>query len=231
MVDAKRVFLVVGSDFSRRRNAVDSLKRKLIPQKYSPFNERVYYSSEIELSKLRALLFNFSFNGERIVIFKEADKLNKDTKEFLYNNIKDVIKNNYLIFEIEREYFFLKGDRKFTDDKFFSFLMKTAYPIKLNSFTGIASIGKLMGMIKRKQLQDALYTLESIFSNAGKNKDYIGMQILGAMTANFSRADSPFKKRKYFNLIWSAERILKRRKIESKTALGFLITKLILNKA
>jgi len=223
----KKVFIVIGLDFTSRKLAVDNLKKRLIPQ-YSCLNFQVYYSRDVDFGNLRRSFSSFSFEKERIVVFKESEFLSKEIKDFLYDSMKDIIKSNYLIFELEKNYFFLKKEKQFMRDKFFSYLLKNACLIKITSFTGSTSISKLMDMIRNNKLQDALYALESVFDNAGKNKDFIGMQILGAITRGFAYVRNPTEKARCFNLIWDTERILKNRKIEDRAALQILITKLLL---
>jgi len=224
----KRVFIVIGLDFASRKLAIDSLKKRLIPQKSSCLNLQVYYGRDIDFDKVRSLFLSFSFEKERIVVFKESSFLNKEVKDFLYNNVKDIIRNNYLIFEFEKDYFFFKRDKQLVNDRLFKHIFKYASLIKIASFRGGTSIKKLMDTIGNNRLQDALYVLESVFDNAGKNKGFIGMQILGAITRNFSYIHNPIERKRYFNLIWDTERMLKNRKIEDKAALQILITKLLL---
>ncbi|OPX29074.1 MAG: hypothetical protein B1H08_04695 [Candidatus Omnitrophica bacterium 4484_171] len=224
----KRVFIVIGLDFASRKSAIDSLKKRLIPQKSSCLNHQVYYGRDIDFDKLRSLFLSFSFEKERIVVFKEPGLLSKEVKDFLYNNIKDIIKNNYLIFEFEKDYFFFKKDKQFINDRLFGYILKYASLIKIASFRSNVSIRKLMDTITNNRLQDALYVLESVFDNAGKNKGFIGMQILGAITRKFSYTHNPIERKRCFDLIWDTERMLKGRKIEDKTALQILITKLLL---
>jgi len=226
-MSGKRIFIVVGLDFASRKLAIDNLKKRLIPQN-SCLSFQSYYGRDIDLNKLRSFFLNLSFDKERIVVFKESSLLSKEVKDFLYKNVKEIIKNNYLIFEFEENYFFLKRNKRFIEDKFFGHILRYASLIKIASFTGDVSIRKLMDTIKSNKLQDALYVLESVFDNAGKNKDFVGMQVLGAITKSFSYMHNAAEKKRCFNLIWDTERILKNRKIESKTALQILITKLLL---
>jgi len=224
----KRVFIVIGLDFVSRKSAIDSLKKRLLPLNNSCLSTQVYYGRDIDFDKLRSLFLSFSFEKERIVVFKESSFLSKEVKDFLHKNIKDIIKNNYLIFELEKNYFFLKKDKRFINDRFFNYIFKYASLIKIASFTSDTSIRKLMDTIRNNRLQDALYALESVFDNAGKNKGFIGMQILGAITTNYSYIHNPTERKRCFNLIWDTERMLKNRKIEDKTALQLLITKLLM---
>ena len=224
----KKVFIVAGSDFTRRKSAVDSLKKRLIPHKSSCLNFQVYYSRDIELDKLRGLLLSFSLEKERIVVFKESSFLGKGAKDFLYKNISSIVKNNYLIFEFEENYFFLSRDKHFTNDRFFGYIFKNAFLIRTSSFVNGVSIRNLMDAIRKNRLRDSLYILESIFNNAGKDRSFIGMQILGAITKSFSYMRNPVERKRCFNLIWEAERILKGGKIEDKATLQILITKLLL---
>lgn len=225
----KRLFLVIGTDFINRKRAVDSIKIRLLKKKDSFLNTHVYYSKDIDLNNLKDIVFSFSFTGSRVIILKGAQDLSREVKDFIYNNIKSIVANNYLIFELEKDSTALKNDRQFAKDKFFSYLMTRAYLFKISSFEEDVSIRRLMGMVRRNRLPESLYALERIFEKGGKGRDFLGIQILGALNREFSYFRNPLKKRKYFNLIWETERALKEGKVDQKIALQLLITKLLLS--
>ncbi len=221
------IFFVIGSDFLSRKRAIDNIKSKFL-QNNSLLNTHTYYSNEIDLYELRSSIFNLSLGGKKIIVFREAQHLSKEIKDFLLTNIKIIVKDSYLIFDIERDFSSFKQDKYFIRDGFFNYFFKRATVLKLSSFIKDVSIKKLIQMIKKNSLSEALYVLEGIFSSADKSRDIVGMQILGAITKSFSYINNPHKKKRCFDLIYRTERLLKERQIESKIALGLLITRLIM---
>jgi len=223
-----RVFVVIGSDFLNRKRAIDNIKTKLLKKRELALNTQVLYAREIDLISLRELLFSFSFDGDRIIIFKEAQNLSKQVKDFIYKNLKSIIGNNYLIFDIERDYASLKKDKSFLKDRFFSYLFRYAYLLKLSSFKEDISIQKFLVMVRKNRVAQAIYILEKIFDIGSKKKEFLGIQILGALTREFSYIKNPLEKERYFNLIWETDRALKEGRVEPRLALELLVTKILL---
>lgn len=229
MVDVrKRVFFVIGNDFANRRRAVDTIVGRLLPQKDPSLNTAVFYPRDLEISNVKSTLFSFSFASRRVVIFKESQALDKKIRSFLYDNFASIIAGNYLIFESDIDYFTLTRDRKFTTDKLFSYLAKKAYVVKLERFEEIISVNRLLSLVRKSKLPEALYVLERVFEKEEKNKDVLGMQILGALTREFSSVPDQQTRRQYFECIWDAERMVKEGRLDSKIALGLLLTKILL---
>ncbi|MCM8824382.1 MAG: hypothetical protein NC822_06910 [Candidatus Omnitrophica bacterium] len=227
MVDVKRrVFLVTGSDFLSRKRVLDNIKLRVLGDKYSPLNTSIIYSKDVEENKLKETLLNFPLIDNRVFIFKEADKLNKQLKDFLFNNLDKLVSNNYLIFEIESDYFYLKD--YLPKDNFFGYLLRRAQVIKTGSFEENFSISRFMRMLRINNLDGAFYTIEKIFED-NKNSEVLGMQILGAICKEFSYIDDHLGKEKVFNVIWETERALKEGRIEPLLALERLIIKILKN--
>ncbi len=222
------IFFVVGLDFSGRKRAIDNIKEKLLTKDISPFNIHIYYSKEVDLNKLMSIVFSVPMVGKRMIVFKNAHELKKDIKELFMKRIKEIVRYNYLIFDIEKDTSALREDRLFVNDKFFRYFVRRSTVLRISSFTPGISIRKLTSSIRKNSLEDSLYILENIFSNTDKNRDIVGMQIMGAITRSFSYVNNTLEKRRCFELIGETERLLKEKRIDSKTALELLITKLIL---
>ncbi|MFH1767599.1 MAG: hypothetical protein ABH858_00375 [Candidatus Omnitrophota bacterium] len=225
----KRVFFVVSADSINRRRTVENITIKILNKKDSSLNTHVFYGKDAHLDKVKELVLSFSFGRDKVIIFKQADTLPEDLKAFLRDNIKDMVSNNYFIFEIERDYFEFQGDKRLAKDKLFELLSKEAHVFRISSFSEQASIKKLLLMIRRKRLPEALSVLEDIFDQETKKEDFLGVQILGALTRQFSYMDNSLEKERCFNLIWQSERIIKEGRVEQKVALQLLITKLLFN--
>ena len=227
-----KVFLVIDSDFFKRKKVIDSIKKDLVKIKDPSLNTQVFYSKDIDLNNLKQALFSFSFDREKIVFFKGAQDLSKEIREFIHLNLKKIVNNNYLIFELEKDYLTLKQDKRFLADKLYGYLFKHAsvYGRKNYSPESI-SISSLMSMVRKNKLNESIYALEDIFAQGRTKKDLknvLGMQILGALTREFSYVRAPAEKERCFNLIWNTERALKEGSLEARLALELLITKLLL---
>jgi len=220
-----RVFLVIGSDFSNRKRAIESIRKK-IPKEASPFlNDQTYYSKEIDLIALKSALLSFSFGGGRVMLFKDALTLSKDAKNIIFENIKVSAGLNHLIFEIDDDYYSASKSKKFTADPLFSMLLKQATVIKLSSFNNENLIRKLVIFLRNNDCSQSIYMLNRIFKET-KNKTFLGVQILGAVTREFSYTKDRSKKEQCFRLIWDTDRILKEGKADSQLALELLIAKI-----
>ncbi|HIE35896.1 MAG TPA: hypothetical protein EYP89_01495 [Candidatus Omnitrophica bacterium] len=222
----ERIFLVVGEDFFQRQRAIESIKKKI--PKSSSLNTITLYCREIDLKVLKENLFTFSFDKEKILIFKETQNLSSRVKDFLFKNIKKIITFNYVIFEIERDYQKLNKDKDFIKDKFFSFLFRKATPFKLSSFFLKASLEDFKLSIRRGDLNSSLFILEKLFKEVPKRKDILGMQILGILINEFGFLKNPYEKEKYFSYLWEADRKIKEKGIDSHLAITQALVKMFL---
>jgi len=220
------IYFVIGSDFINRKRAVENIKSKIVNARDSRLNTHTYYSSEIDIDSLRNLLFSFSLYGRNVLIFKEAQKLSPRIKDFLYNNVQKTISNNYFIFELEKDYGYLKQDVKFIKDKFFGFLLKKASLFKVGAPQYELFLKDLMKAIRSSRLADAICVLDNIFAAAGSRQGLLGMQILGALSRDSAYLANSEEKRKRFNFIWHTERQLKGGKTPPRLALELLIVRL-----
>ncbi len=223
-----KVFLIVGEDFSSRKHAIESIKKKLARGRPSVFQVSTIYSDQTDLNGIKELLFTSSFGGERIVIFKDITSLDKEIKDFLYKNLNTVVSSNYLIMEIEFSPDQIYRDKRFTADKLLGYLLKYARIIRIRSFPESVSIKKLIFSLRDRKLDRSLYILEKIFSDTGVRTDALAMMVLGSLSREFSRLRLPVEKERCFLLLWDTERALKEGRVPPKLALELLITKLIL---
>ena len=126
MVDSKnRSFLVIGSDFFSRQSAIESIKKKISRQGCPALNTVVIYGEQIEPAVFQEKVLTVSFDGDKIIILKNAQELPAAAKDFLLNNFPKTIQANYFIFEIDEDVSFLY-DKKSSADKFLSFIQKNA---------------------------------------------------------------------------------------------------------
>ena len=115
-----RIFLVAGFDFLHRQRAIDNIKKKILARRNAALNILTFYSKEINIVELKDKLFNLSFDGEKIVIFKGFDGLSQPVREFLFNNFNKIIATNYIVLEAEKDLFQLQRGKSLSSDKFFN---------------------------------------------------------------------------------------------------------------
>jgi hypothetical protein len=226
------LYLVTGQDSQQRRHAIENIKKKVLQKLASPLNILTFYGKEIEIKDLRQQLLTFSFNKERIVIIKEAHSLSQEAKDFFINNFKKIISHNCFIFETDKDYTALLGDRKITSDKFFSLLFKNAnIPLKYQKFSSTYAISfeGLRQCVRRSDISGSLYILEKLFEskNSDRDKEILGLQMLGFLVGECSYLRNPKIKRKYFDYLWDTDRMIKEDGIDCRFALEILLTKLL----
>jgi hypothetical protein len=219
----ERIFLVAGQDYFQRQRAIESIEKRI--SKVSSLNTVIFYSKEIDLKILKEKLFTFSFDKEKIVIFKEAQNLPSLIKYFLFKNMKKIIAFNYVIFEIEEDYQKLSKNKNFTQDTFFSFLLKKATPFKLTSFSLRLTLEDFKSSIRKGNLNLSLFILERLFKEA-KKRDILGMQILGILINEFSYLKNPWEREKYLSYLWEADRKIKEKGIDSQLAITEALVKM-----
>jgi hypothetical protein len=225
-------YFVTGRDFQQRRSAIESIKNKTLQTSASPLNILTFYGKEIDANQLRQKLLTFSFSREKIVIIKEADNLPEEAKDFLLANYKKIVFHNCLIFETDKDYPDLLRNKKITSDKFFSFLLKNAnIPLKYQKVAPgyTVSFEGLRQCARRSDTAGAFYILEKLFEskNSDKDKEILGLQILGFLVGEYSYLKNSAVKFKYFDYLWQADRMMKEGAVAGRFALEILLAKLL----
>ncbi|UCC95132.1 MAG: hypothetical protein JSW40_10075 [Candidatus Omnitrophota bacterium] len=221
---ARRIFFVIGTDFLHRQRAIENIKTRILHNKSSPINTIIFYSKEIEMNDLRKKVLTFSFDKEKIIIFKNASALTMAIKKFFVENLKEITSSNYLIFEIEQDHRNVFQDTKLTKDKFFSFLLKRGTILRISSTLQRLTLDDFKRSIRRSDYARSFYILEKLFEKE-KGKD-LGPQILGILVYEFSRTKNPHQKEKYFSYLWETDRAIKEKGVNSRLALEVLIARL-----
>ena len=223
MVNEKKIFIVAGTDFLQRQRAIESIKKRILKDAPSLLSIFTLYSKEINPDQLRKNIFTLSFNKEKIVIFKNALKLSSPVKSFLFKEIKRIISNNYIVLEIEKDYYqFQKENDR---ENFFRFAINQAAIFKVPSRTQDVSFEDFIKSIYRNDLGSSLYIMEKLFT--GKNKDTgLGVKILGVLISKFSRINIPLKRQVYFRYLWEADRSMKEKGINPRLTLETLLVRL-----
>jgi hypothetical protein len=226
-----RIYFITGQFFNPRQLIIENIKKKVLKNSASPLNTLIFYSKEINIKELEEKILTFSFNKEKIIIVKEAHSLAKDFKDFFLANLKKVLAHNYFIFETDRDYAEFIRDRKLSSDTFFKFILQNATsPLKYQKapFTSRVSFADLCRSVNKRDASSALYILEKLFEsrNSEREKEMLGLQILGFLVQECSHSKNSLLKQKYFDYLWQADRLIKEKGLEPRWALEILLTKL-----
>lgn len=227
MNTAKKVFLVIGDDFFQRRRLIENIKKTILQNKKDPLNIINIYTKETDFKTVQEKVLNFSFNQEKIVVFKDAYRLSPSVKDFLLKNFEKIISANYLILEIEAEYSLFRQDRKITSDRFFQFLFKEAVGLKTSApAPETSSWNDFSRGMRQKDLEGCLYFLEKLFRAEGNGKELAPL-ILGVLGREISFCRDPQEKETGFFHLWQTDRQIKEKGIEAKLAIEILLIKLL----
>jgi hypothetical protein len=221
-----RLFLVVGADFLQRQRAIENIKRRVFKNHPTSLNTLIFYSKEIDLSQLKKKIFTFSFDKEKIVILKNAEFLSKEITDFFFKNIKKILLGNYLIFEIEKDYYNLRKDKNFLSHNFFRLLLSKAKIFKVPSYSSRVSLEEFKKSIRRRDLDSSLYILEKLFKTQTKEKE-IGMQVLGILIKEFSSMQGMLEREKNLSYLWEADRSIKEKRLNYLLVLNRLLVKIL----
>ncbi|UCG35831.1 MAG: hypothetical protein JSW17_03280 [Candidatus Omnitrophota bacterium] len=224
----ERVSSVIGIDALARQRAIENIKQRILKDKSRTLNTVIFYPKEINLKDLQEKIITYSFDKDKLIIFKNACRLSADVKKFLFESFKKIVASNYLVFEIERDYFSLVRDSKISSDKFFQLILKKGRVLRISSYGRKVSIEDFKRSVRRNDLSSSLYVLEKLFVDVGRSreKEYATF-LLGVLLTevSFRRRDS--QKEKNLNLLWETDRALKEKGIDSRLALEVLLAKLI----
>ena len=221
----ERVFLVSGADFSQRKLAIGNIKKRILQNSSAQLNTLTLYSEEIEIKSLQENLFQSSFGEAKLIIFKDCFELGSSVREFLFNNLKKILTANYIIFETDKNLYYLEKNKKLLSDKFFGLLLKKAASFRVASSKKKLSLDDFMNSIRRNDLASSLYVLENLFATGAKEK-VLGPQIIGILVRKFSYLKNPAEKDRYFEYLWEADRAIKEKGLSARLVIETLLVKL-----
>ena len=220
----ERVFLISGTNFLQRQRAVENIKKRILKEKAQSLNVLTFYGKETNVKDLGEKLFTISFGKDKIAVFKNFQDLPVAVRNFLFENLKRILFNNYLIFETDKDYYQLQRDKKFAADKFFIFCLKRAALFRVASTKGEPTIEDFIGSIRKDDLATSVYILEKLFKGGSKDK-ILGPQIIGILVRKFSFLKNPAEKGKYFKYLWEADRAIKEKGLDPRLVIETLLVK------
>ena len=226
MVENKKIFYVVGNDPLSRKDSVDKLCAGILSEKSKSINIVNLYCDQIEMPKLKEVLLTFSFDGAKIVIFKNVDKLKTPIKKVLDDDFDKIIDVNYIIVEIDKDYAELNRDKKLLADLFFKKVFTLGKGFKASASKDISvSLDDFKQSLRGNDWGRSLFVLDKLFDETGKSYD-IGPQILGILNYKFAYSKNREKKKQYFSYLWEADRAIKEKGLNSRLVVERLIVKL-----
>ncbi|MEI8350408.1 MAG: hypothetical protein WCI77_09700 [Candidatus Omnitrophota bacterium] len=222
-----KLFLVASADFSQRYTAIEAIKRKILKEKSTALNILTCYSKDIELKDLQERILTFSFDSQKIVVFKDAYHLSKEVKDFMVKSFKTICSFNYLIFEMEKDYTQLMRDKKIISDKFLGFILRKALRPKLSMAHKESTLEDFRSALHRNDVASALYILGKLFEAKAseKEREILGLQIVGLLVSELSYLSNSFVKQKYFDYLWQTDRAIKEKGIEPRFAIELFLSK------
>jgi hypothetical protein len=226
VVVKNRLFCVIGISFSDRSQAIEKIKNNILKNKNRALNVSVLYGRGLTLPTLKEVVYSYSFDGDRVIILKEADYLSPSLKEFFLQEFEEILTLCYIIFEIDKNYGDFIKDKNIQMDNFFQTILKRSLLTKLYSYKDQISMGSFVYALRKSNIAAALHSLERLFLE-GKHESSIGLQVLGVLVREFSSPRYQNEKLKYLKLIWETDRLMKDKGVEPKVALGTLVTKLL----
>jgi hypothetical protein len=217
---AKRIFLVVGKDFLQRQHAIENIRKKVLPHPSCLIDTFVFYPHEIDLKGLWERCVTFSFDKEKILIFKDADRISSEVKEFLQKGIAKIVSANYLIFESEED--LLSGARK--KDVFFRELARQAAVVRVGSPSARpVTLEDFKWSFRKRDVASALAIVERLFNEQGRD---LSPLILGILVYECMRTKDLNLRKRYFSFLWEADREMKEKGLNGRLVIERLVMKL-----
>jgi len=222
----QKIFCVIGEAYSDRQKILKKIKAEVFQGKSTPLNTTILYPRYLDLQKLREVLLHFSFEGRKLIIFKDAAMLSSQCKAFLYKELDRINVPGYLVFEIERNPSEFMRDKEVAKTPLFQYILTHGIIVKSQSFKGNATFFQLLSAIRKYQVAKALYILEELFLEF-KNDRMLSMHIMGALVRHVSSLSNVHQREKYLAHIWYVDRLIKEKGIEPKLALEIAIMEML----
>ncbi len=223
----ERVFLISGTNFLQRRQAIESIKKRILKEKVTPLDVYTFYGKEAGARDLSEKLFTASFKKTKIIVFKNFQDLSVPARNFLFENLNKILASNYLIFETDRDYYEFQKNKKFLTDKFFNCVLKKAALFRTASVKEKNSIEDFMGSIRKNDLAASVYILEKLFKSGSKDK-VLGPQVIGILVQKFSFLKDSAEKDRCFKYLWEADRAIKEKGLNSRLVIETLLARVLI---
>jgi hypothetical protein len=218
----KKVFVVAGKDSLERAKILEDIKKKLPQELWQPGISVTIFAGQATLPALQEDVLTFSLAGEKAVIFKQAQLLEKDAADYLAVNLGEIARQSYLIFEFEESLVELQAKAK--KDNLVSALLLHGQVYKMPSLPLEIKMDSLMKAVWANDLSGALYALEKILES--ERIEGVSPVLVGALNAHAAKLNNIGKKRKSLQYLLSADRALKESRNDKRAILEALLIKL-----
>ncbi|MBD3245390.1 MAG: hypothetical protein GF333_00060 [Candidatus Omnitrophica bacterium] len=211
-----RIFFIIGKNSLLRQRALRMLRKNILHSRHSAVSVHLFYAKEIDLFDLQEKAFTYAFEQEKILVFKDSAKLPAAVKKFMCRHRDELLRMNYLIFDVEEEYLKFREGKKYRADEFFKTYLRGAKVYKAAAAEGPLSLDDLKHALRKKDSGDSFFVLERLLREEGKRGRELGPQILGMLVYESMRASNPKIKEACFSLLWDTDRALKETGIENR---------------
>lgn len=202
-----RLFLVAGLNYFGRKQAIETIKSKMLPAAQTAFSFLVLESKNLALKSLQEQLLTFSFEEQKLVLLQNVDLLSKEAKSYLASNIDKILKVNILIGEVERDFGELQKDKKIASDDLFKLFLTQATLYRVASEKQV-SLNDFKFSFRNRNQEETFFCLEKLFE--GKDNDRTqGAFVLGVLVNECSYIKKQDIKQISLNYLWDADRLLK----------------------
>lgn len=222
----ERVFLISGTNFLQRQHAIENIKKRILKGETSSLNIIIFYSKEVSTEDLGGKLFTTSFEKNKIAVFKNFQDLPSSAGKFIFDNLKRILSNNYLIFEVDKDYYHFQKDKRFASDEFFGSVVKKAALFRVISTKEKATIEDFIASLRKNDLAASVYVLEKLFAGGYKDK-ILGPQIIGILVRKFSFLKNSTEKDRYFKYLWEADRAIKEKGLDPRLVIESLLVRVL----
>ena len=208
------IYLFVGEDELSKQEKIQSLKKQLFNPQVEAFNYEAFYAQDLNLPLFKEAVNSLPVSAKnRLLVIKDALKLNDNLQEYVLSQIKDLSANLTVILDvaaIPKE-----------ENLFLNKILKIAKVVYFKTKESINAFG-LARAIERRQPENALNILADLFK-AGEKAE----RILGALRYQLiQRGLNQEDRIKKINLLLEADVNLKTGKVKPKFALDVLVVRL-----
>lgn len=97
------VYLLIGQDIQAKETQLKKIKQEFLPQQLQDFNSDTLYAKEITLKDIQERLLAIPLkNAKRLIIIKDADSLDEESRDFLLTFSRQLRQQLVLVFDFAR---------------------------------------------------------------------------------------------------------------------------------
>lgn len=219
-----KISLLCGSSFVNSHIVLEKLFKKRLGEESRYLNTTVLYpDKENTVAHIQNVLYTAGFSSLKIVVFKQIHLFPSSVRDFIFDNLDTIREMNHLVFCIDKDETEILRDKKLRNDRLISYLIKKN-TISRKKGVANSSLNNLSRAILKKDLNLALYIVESIFSDTKEDKQMLTTKILGFLIKQLQ--DYISYNDDIARLFLETDRLIKEKGMEPRLSLELLISKL-----